>query len=116
MASVKFEQKLTQAVLRKKVNHLNDVYQVNEDRQFDAQHRLNLSLTLVDAVTTDGSDIERRIRTYQDQVQKKKTELDQLKQRKNKEVLRKREEELKKQLEVRKRIFWHSMKFLSLVI
>lgn len=63
---------------------------------------MNFSLTLVDAVTTDGSDIERRIRTYQDQVQKKKTELDQLKQRKNKETLRRREEELKKQLEVRR--------------
>lgn len=101
MASVKFEQKLTQAVLRKKVNHLTDVHQVNEDMH---KTRVNFSLTLVDAVTTDGSDIERRIQTYQDQVQKKKTELDQLKQRKNKETLRRREEELKKQLDVRKRI------------
>lgn len=61
--------------------------------------------SLVNTVTTDGSDIERRIRAYQDQIQKKKNELDHLKQRKNKDSLRRQEGELKKQLEVSEQMF-----------
>jgi CBS-domain-containing membrane protein len=51
-------------------------------------------------VTTDASDIERRIRTYHDQLKTKKTELEKLKQRKNADALRRQEDELKKQLQV----------------
>jgi chaperonin cofactor prefoldin len=54
----------------------------------------------VDIVTTDASDIERRIRTYHDQLKTKKTELEKLKQRKNTDALRRQEDELKKQLQV----------------
>lgn len=78
--------------------------------RFPEIHRTNSS---VDTVTTDGSDIERRIRAYQDQVQKKKNELDHLKQRKNKEALRRQEEELKKQLEVSEQSFHMKYTFFS---
>ncbi len=55
---------------------------------------------IIDIVTTDASDIERRIRNYRDQLKTKKDELEKLKQRKNKDALRRQEDELKKQLQV----------------
>lgn len=53
-------------------------------------------------VTSDASDLERRVRAYRDQLKAKKNELERLKQRKNKEILRRQEDELKKQIEVGK--------------
>jgi hypothetical protein len=55
---------------------------------------------IIDTITTDASDIERRIRTYHEQLKTKKTELEKLKQRKTKDALRRQEDELKKQLQV----------------
>ncbi|CAF4813601.1 unnamed protein product, partial [Rotaria sp. Silwood1] len=52
-----------------------------------------------DTITTDASDIERRIRTYREELKRKQMELDKLKQEKTKEDLRKQEDELKKQLQ-----------------
>ena len=51
-------------------------------------------------VTSDASDLERRVQAYRDQLKAKKNELERLKQRKNKEILRRQEDELKKQIEV----------------
>ncbi|CAF0746161.1 unnamed protein product [Adineta ricciae] len=53
----------------------------------------------IDTVTTDVSDLERRVRNYRDQLKAKRTELDKLKQKKTKEELREQEDELKKQLQ-----------------
>ena len=53
-----------------------------------------------DVVTSDASDIERRISAYREQLKSKKNEFERLKQRKNKEILRRQEDELKKQIEV----------------
>ena len=55
----------------------------------------------LDIVTSDASDLECRVRAYREQLKAKKLELDRLKQRKNKEILRRQEDELKKQIEVR---------------
>ena len=55
---------------------------------------------IIDTVTTDASEIERRIRTYQKQLKTKQAEFEQLKERKSKEALRRQEEELKNQLQV----------------
>ncbi len=55
---------------------------------------------IVETITTDASDIERRIRNYHEQLKTKKTELDKLKQRKNKDALRRQEDQLKQQLQV----------------
>jgi hypothetical protein len=55
---------------------------------------------IIDTVTTDASDIERRISAYHEQLKTRKTELDRLKQRKNKDDLRRQEDQLKKQLQV----------------
>ncbi|CAF4952303.1 unnamed protein product [Rotaria sp. Silwood1] len=52
-----------------------------------------------DVVTSDASDLERRVRAYREQLKAKKFELEKLKQRKNKEILRRQEDELKKQIE-----------------
>ncbi|CAF3754296.1 unnamed protein product [Rotaria socialis] len=52
-----------------------------------------------DVVTSDASDLERRVRAYREQLKAKKIELEKLKQRKNKEILRRQEDELKKQIE-----------------
>ncbi|CAF1433637.1 unnamed protein product, partial [Adineta ricciae] len=52
-----------------------------------------------DIVTSDASDLECRVRAYREQLKAKKLELDRLKQRKNKEILRRQEDELKKQIE-----------------
>ena len=65
---------------------------------------------LIDAVTTDVSDLERRVRNYRDQLKAKRTELDKLKQKKTKEELRKQEDELKKQLQV-----WKTPKITSII-
>ena len=54
----------------------------------------------IDTVTTDVSDLERRVRNYRDQLKAKRTELDKLKQKKTKAELREQEDELKKQLKV----------------
>jgi hypothetical protein len=51
-------------------------------------------------LTSDASDLERRVRAYREQLKAKKNELERLKQRKNKEILRRQEDELKKQIEV----------------
>ncbi len=61
------------------------------------------SYLIIDTITTDGNDIKHRIRTYQKQIETKKAELDKLKQRKTKDALRRQEDELKKQLEVRRK-------------
>ncbi|CAF3413038.1 unnamed protein product, partial [Rotaria socialis] len=52
-----------------------------------------------ETITTDASDIERRIRASRDQLTRKKTELEKLKQQKKKEDLKKQEDEIKKQLQ-----------------
>ncbi|UJR32051.1 hypothetical protein I4U23_019518 [Adineta vaga] len=52
-----------------------------------------------DIVTSDASDLECRVRAYREQLKAKKLELERLKQRKNKEILRRQEDELKKQIE-----------------
>ncbi|CAF4302830.1 unnamed protein product, partial [Rotaria sp. Silwood2] len=52
-----------------------------------------------DVVTSDASDLERRVRAYREQLKAKKLELERLKQRKNKEILRRQEDELKKQIQ-----------------
>ncbi|CAF3690177.1 unnamed protein product [Adineta steineri] len=52
-----------------------------------------------DVVTSDASDLECRVRAYREQLKAKKLELERLKQRKNKEILRRQEDELKKQIE-----------------
>jgi hypothetical protein len=51
-------------------------------------------------LTSDASDLEHRVRAYREQLRAKKNELERLKQRKNKEILRRQENELKKQIEV----------------
>ena len=61
---------------------------------------MSLIKLFIDSITTDASDIERRIRTYREQLKVKEAELDKLKHRKNKETLKKKEDELKKQLKV----------------
>lgn len=58
-----------------------------------------------DVVTSDASDVERRVRAYREQLKAKKVELERLKQRKNKEILRRQEDELKKQIEVKHFLF-----------
>lgn len=63
----------------------------------------NINFYLLDVVTSDASDLERRVRAYREQLKAKKAELDRLKQRKNKEILRRQEDELKKQIEVIKK-------------
>ncbi len=49
-------------------------------------------------MTSDGSEIEARIVLLQKQLQQKKMEMKQMEARKRKELLRKREEELKEKL------------------
>ncbi len=51
-------------------------------------------------MTSDASDLEHRVNAYREQLKAKKVELEKLKQRKNKEILRRQEDELKKQIEV----------------
>jgi hypothetical protein len=63
-----------------------------------------------DIVTSDASDLERRVHAYREQLKAKKAELEKLKQRKNKEILRRQEDELKKQIEVK--FFIERIKFL----
>jgi hypothetical protein len=46
----------------------------------------------IDTITSDASDIERRIRTYRAELKTKKSEFEKLKQRKNKEALRRQED------------------------
>jgi hypothetical protein len=75
-----------------------NINQVDEDIHFQENlYRIHL---IIDTITTDGSDVERRIRDYREQLKTKKSELDKLKQRKNKDELKRQEDELKKQLEV----------------
>lgn len=62
-----------------------------------------INFYLLDVVTSDASDLEHRVRVYREQLKAKKAELDRLKQRKNKEILRRQEDELKKQIEVIKK-------------
>jgi hypothetical protein len=61
-----------------------------------------------DVVTSDASDVERRVRAYREQLKAKKAELEKLKQRKNKEILRRQEDELKKQIQVKIPFFFKS--------
>jgi len=59
-----------------------------------------LKVNYLDIVTSDASDLEQRVNAYREQLKAKKAELERLKQRKNKEILRRQEDELKKQIEV----------------
>lgn len=53
-----------------------------------------------DFVVSDASEIQKRIKTFEKQLQDRKTQVDQLKKQRNKEALKLKEEELKKKLEV----------------
>ncbi|CAF1165406.1 unnamed protein product [Rotaria sordida] len=85
-------------VQRKKKNDTGDIHTATIGRDSDSSstsiHQQNS-----DIITTDASDIERRIRSYREQLKKKEMELNKLKHEKTKEVLRKQEDELKKQLQ-----------------
>ena len=59
-----------------------------------------MKVNYLDIVTSDASDLEQRVNAYREQLKAKKAELERLKQRKNKEILRRQEDELKKQIEV----------------
>lgn len=72
----------------------------------------------LETVTSDVSDLERRVHDYSEQLKAKKKELERLKRR-NKELLRRQETELKRQIDVKtKRIssYFRSIRTFSLVL
>ncbi len=75
--------------------------QLNTDNQVKSNETLiEFWFCIEDVVTSDASDLEHRVNAYREQLKAKKVELEKLKQRKNKEILRRQEDELKKQIEV----------------
>ena len=58
------------------------------------------ALSLLDVITSNGSDIERRIRSFEKQVNAKRIEVEKMKKQKNKEALKLQEDQLRKQLQV----------------
>ncbi|CAF0959170.1 unnamed protein product [Rotaria sordida] len=95
----------------KSTNHFQDESSISDgtsihrkDTEFLIKKDNDISSTSTqqrqsDVVTSDASDLERRVHAYREQLKAKKFELERLKQRKNKEILRRQEDELKKQIQ-----------------
>lgn len=64
----------------------------------------------LETVTSDVSDLERRVHDYSEQLKAKKKELERLKRR-NKELLRRQETELKRQIDVKTNLFLFFVQF-----
>ncbi|CAF4463179.1 unnamed protein product [Rotaria sp. Silwood2] len=88
----------TSTIQRKTKNGTSEIHTETVEKDSDSSSA-SIHQQQSDTITTDASDIERRIRSYREQLKRKQMELEKLKQEKTKEALRKKEDELKKQLQ-----------------
>ncbi|UJR14698.1 hypothetical protein I4U23_001691 [Adineta vaga] len=89
----------TNSTIQKKTNNDTSEIRTEPIQKDSISSSISFQQEQSDTVTTDVSDLERRIRNYRNQLSTKKTELDKLKQKKTKDTLRKQEDDLKKQLQ-----------------